>query len=363
MARRAEQLRDRIIHLADPELLLAFPTSEKVREHLRTLQHDLRGPAAILIGVCQDWQEADGSFAVEPFLPALTHLRERAESLLGRIQKLVGFRLAMLAESGPADEGLQAVIDDLGRMPRRTAARSAPTSRNGRLLLVDDDRDSRERLARGCAAGHQVTEVSGGREAAERIAENPSQFDAVLLDVVMPDMHGPQVLQRLKAEEAWRYLPVIMVTAHDVNHGDNVVVNCIARGAEDYLIRPVPPDLLRARVGACLEKKRLRDREMEHVQRIDDLLHAIIPHELVEDLKRHGRLPSVVYQDVGVLFLDIVGFTAFCQSTPAEEVVRRLNGQVLAFERITKRHGVQKIKTVGDAFMATAGLPHPCPMR
>lgn len=358
LLRKSEQFRELVAQL--PESRVAN-SNESAREALSDLSHKLRAPIAFVIDLCRDWQETEDT-PTPTRHSALVRVRERAESLITRLQKLFNFRLGLLMEHQPTDESLQAVLDDLAMTPPPDLRQISPDARNGRILLVDDERDSRERLARELRSqGHEVTEAAGGREALARIAENPARFDAVLLDVVMPDLHGPQVLQRLKAEEAWRHLPVILVTAHDVNQADNLIVQCIARGAEDYLLRPVPPDLLRARVGACLEKKRLRDREMQHLQRIDDLLHAIIPNELVEDLKLYGRLPSVVYQNVGVMFLDIVGFTKFCQETPAEEVVRRLNGQVLECERIARKHGVQKIKTVGDAFMATAGLPRPCP--
>ncbi len=125
--------------------------------------------------------------------------------------------------------------------------------------------------------------------------------------------------------------------------------------------RPIEPLLLRARVGASLEKKRLRDREISYIGRIDQLLHALFPPEVVVELKETSSIRPRRYERVGVLFLDVAGFTAFCDSRRdrPEEVVNSLQQHFLAFERIAKAHGVQKIKTIGDAFMATAGLLRP----
>jgi class 3 adenylate cyclase len=204
--------------------------------------------------------------------------------------------------------------------------------------------------------GHEVIEAGDGRAALDVLASRP--VDLILLDVQMPQLSGFEVLERLKAASAWQHIPVIMISALDQL---DAVVNCIARGAEDYLIRPCNELLLRARVGACLEKKRLRDRELMHQQRIDELLHAIFPEELVEELKETQTIRARRHDKVGVCFLDIVGFTAFCDAhrNRPEEVVDLLQRQVLAFEETVRRHGVQKIKTVGDAFLATAGLLRP----
>jgi CheY-like chemotaxis protein len=224
-------------------------------------------------------------------------------------------------------------------------------------LVVDDNRFNRDYLHDLLVQqGHTVAVAADGEEALRLLAAQP--FDLLLLDVLMPGISGFGLLERLKSSELWRHIPIIMISALE---DEKSVLNGIARGAEDYLTRPVDPGLLRARIGACLEKKRLRDREITYVTRIDQLLHAIFPPEIVVELKETASIRPRRYERVGVMFLDVVGFTAFCdtQRDHPEEVVSSLQRHTLAFERIARGHGVQKIKTVGDAFMGAAGLLRP----
>jgi DNA-binding response OmpR family regulator len=124
-----------------------------------------------------------------------------------------------------------------------------------KLLVVDDDETNRKILSgRLEAEGHRVFVAENGRHALEMIDAQP--FDLVLLDILMPAMDGYQVLQYLKSHQTLREIPVIVLSALDEIES---AVRCIEMGAEDYLTKPFNPVLLRARIGACLEKKRLRD--------------------------------------------------------------------------------------------------------
>src|SRR5262249_6090088 len=109
-------------------------------------------------------------------------------------------------------------------------------------------------------------------------------------------------------------------------------------------------------IGACLEKKRLRDREVGYLRQIHDLLHAILPAPIVAELTATGAVQPRRRDRVGILFADIVGFTSYCERHAPEEVVEHLRRLVDAFEETAALHGVQKIKTIGDSFMAAAGL-------
>jgi two-component system cell cycle response regulator len=111
--------------------------------------------------------------------------------------------------------------------------------------------------------GHRVATAENGRQALEMISLHP--FDLVLLDVIMPEMDGYEVLQRLKSHDTWRDIPVIMISALDETDS---VVRCIKLGAEDYLPKPFDPVLLNARISASLEKKWLRDRETEYLRNV-----------------------------------------------------------------------------------------------
>ena len=128
------------------------------------------------------------------------------------------------------------------------------------ILVVDDNEDNCYTLTRRLKRqGYDnVTTAGHGREALELLAARP--FDLVLLDVMMPDMNGYEVLETMKADPALRGIPVVMISALD--EADSVA-RCIEIGAEDYLAKPFDPTLLRDRVRDCLEKKRLRDSEAD----------------------------------------------------------------------------------------------------
>lgn len=138
-----------------------------------------------------------------------------------------------------------------------TATKDPAAGPRGHILVVDDLEPNRDLLLRRLARqGHTTCSAADGVEALERLAAEP--VDLVLLDLMMPRLDGFGVLEAMKASEQWREIPVIMISAAtDIE----LIVKAIAAGAADYLHKPFNPVLLRARVGACLEKKALRDRE------------------------------------------------------------------------------------------------------
>ena len=228
------------------------------------------------------------------------------------------------------------------------------------ILVVDDNDDNRYTLTRRLKRlGYEDVEVAeDGRIALEKIAARP--FDLILLDIMMPEVNGYEVLEHVKADEALRHIPVIMISAIDEIDS---VVKCITMGAEDYLSKPFNAVLLAARVGATLEKKALRDQEARHLeqlaaekQRGDDLLHAILPANAVDELIETDQVKPRRFDDVTVLFCDIVDFTRYCDEHAPEQVVAELQELVGGMEELVAKHGLEKIKTVGDAFLATAGL-------
>jgi sigma-B regulation protein RsbU (phosphoserine phosphatase) len=151
------------------------------------------------------------------------------------------------------------------------------------LLVVDDNDDNRFTLTRRLAReGYRnLTTATNGREALDLLKAKP--FDLILLDIMMPDMNGYEVLERMKAGTGLPDIPVIMISA--LNEIDSVI-RCIELGAEDYLPKPFNPTLLRARVGASLEKKRLRDAVRASLARLEQEMDAARKLQL-------GMLPLV----------------------------------------------------------------------
>jgi len=232
----------------------------------------------------------------------------------------------------------------------------------GKLLVVDDNEMNRDMLSRRLERqGHTVQSAENGRQALEMMRAAP--FDLVLLDIMMPEMNGYQVLEELKTDPALRHIPVIMISAVDEIES---VVRCIELGADDYLPKPFNPVLLKARLGASLDKKRMRDQEQAYLtqieaekKRADDLLHVILPDAVVAELKANNQVKPRRFDNVAVMFCDIVEFTGYCDQHAPEEVIPHLQKLVETFEELALTHHLQKIKTVGDAFMTTAGLLEP----
>ena len=138
------------------------------------------------------------------------------------------------------------------------------------LLIVDDNSMNRIMLSRYTKRlGYQSTLVENGRQALEKL-QNES-FDLVLLDVQMPEMDGYQVLEQMKTHPYLREIPVIMISAVDELES---TVRCIELGAQDYLPKPFSPVLLRARIAACLERKWLRDQEIDYLRQVGQVTAA-----------------------------------------------------------------------------------------
>ena len=267
--------------------------SENINPKLASLRHDLRTPIGQVLGYG------------EILLEDLRDL-ERPD-LLADVEKIhaAGMRLLALV-----DERLTSAALEPGNIPMVQVASDnhAPDEKeptdislsppdftqkesgeSGLLLIVDDSEDNRDVLARRLQKqGHWAITAPGGKEALEALAEQP--FDLVLLDIMMPDMDGYEVLSRIKNDPHTHHIPVIMISALDEMDS---VVRCIEMGAADYLPKPFNPTLLRARIGASLREKRAHDREirssdqlaesyrkLKEMERLrDDLTHMIV-HDL-----------------------------------------------------------------------------------
>jgi adenylate cyclase len=326
------------------------PTSQvdraRVNEQVRTMLRDIIGNVEML----------QQQLASDPEAELLADV--------GRIGFAARALLRLLVEHLLRDDDLPAVGTprrDVGTFVRREAPSGAgEPAPSGALLLVDDDEGNREMLSRRLLRlGHQVTTAVNGREALELLGGTP--FDLLLLDIEMPEMNGYQVLEALHADPLLRRVPVIVLSASDDAPG---VARCIEMGAEDYLPKPFDPVLLQARLTACLEKKRLRDREQMHLRQIsaeqdraERLLLNILPPAIADRLKQGEQSIADNFAEATVLFGDLVGFASLTAETPAAELVSRLNEIFSAFDQAVAELGLEKIKTIGDAYMAVGGVP------
>ena len=262
--------------------------------------------------------------------------------------------------------------------PSASGARTrSPAAAPATILVVDDDEENRELLTRRLAReGHHTLAAKGGLEALALLRDEP--VDLVLLDVMMPDLDGPTVLERLKQDPDRRHIPVLMISA--LNEIASVV-RSIELGAEDYLPKPCDVVLLRARIGACLEKKRLRDQEARHALELAEWNRTLEERvaEQVAQVERLGRLkrffsPQLAElivaggaddplrthrREITVVFLDLRGFTGFAETAEPEEVMGVLREYHEAMGQLILEHEGTLERFAGDGMMVFFNDPVP----
>ena len=325
-----------------------------------------------------------GRAVLEPVSRVVAGARALARDADARGTRELLSDLARIAEAGERLSRLLAPGDDAaGTAAARPAAAPAPEPvPAGGILVVDDDQGNRELLARRLAReGFAVHTAADGQAALDLLGGTPSPpIDLVLLDVMMPGIDGYEVLRRLKQDEALRALPVLMISALDEVQS---VVRCIELGAEDYLPKPFDPVLLRARIGACLEKKRLRDQEARQARELAEWNRTLERRvaEQVEQMERLGRLkrffspqlaelivsggaadPLKSHRvEVTVVFLDLRGFTAFAETADPEEVMGVLRDYHAEMGRLILEHEGTLERFTGDGMMVFFNDPVPVP--
>jgi len=248
------------------------------------LLHDLRTPLNQIIGYSEMLVEQAREEGQASFEHDLGKVCAASQRLLG----LINDNFESIAAPSPTPEPPTRLA------PEHRVAESPETSKvanspEGHLLVVDDNEGNRDVLSRRLARqGYSVASAVNGQNALDML--NEGSFDVVLLDIMMPELDGYEVLKRIKADDRLRHIPVIMISAFSELDS---VARCIDMGAEDYLPKPFNPTILRARVGACFEKKRSRDREvqlfeelqknyqrLQHLETLRDDLTNMIIHDL-----------------------------------------------------------------------------------
>ena len=249
------------------------------------------------------------------------------------------------------------------------------------LLVVDDNEDNLYTLTRRLdREGYtNVATATNGREALELLQARP--IDLVLLDIMMPDMNGYEVLERLKADPQLRHIPVIMISAIDEIES---VIRCVELGAEDYLSKPFNPTLLRARVGASLERKKLNDQvraqaadlaawnqnleqrvaeQLTEIERVGRLKRFLSPQiaDLVVSSGDVERVLESHRRAVTVVFCDLRGFTAFAETAEPEEVMAVLRAYHDVLGPLIYKYEGTLERFAGDGLNVLFNDPLPCP--
>jgi class 3 adenylate cyclase len=219
-----------------------------------------------------------------------------------------------------------------------------------RLLIVEDAVANIQALSAILKEkGYVISVATNGKQALAAL--DRVRPDLILLDVMMPEMDGFETCRRLKASPDWRDIPVIFLTAK-TDTAD--IVQGFELGAVDYVAKPFNAHELLARVNTHITIDRLR-RENER------LLLNILPGPIADRLKAGETRIADQFGAITVLFADIVNFTVMSSRLEAREVVDLLDKLFSQFDAAARELGVEKIKTIGDAYMAVCGLPCACP--
>jgi adenylate cyclase len=293
-------------------------------------QHDLRNVLGAMRGYAELLAED------------LTQGQEQLVAVLQRLLKAIG-----------------SATDDNTSSTARTPDIAAEP---GNILAVDDTFENLDLLSRYLSrAGHSVITASSGAEALAALTEH--KIDTVLLDLIMPGMDGSEVLQRIKANDAWRAIPVIVISGRQDMEG---IISCIEAGADDYLFKPFNPVLLQARIKAGLERKRWHDREelyRQQLERNEKFIRATfgryVSDEIVaslleqpEGLELGGNL-----QQVTILMSDIRQFSTICETLEPENVMRLLNTYLGTMSDIIMDFQGTVDEFIGDGILAIFGAP------
>lgn len=244
--------------LDETKIDIAGPGKE-LEDHSANLRHELRTPLNAIIGYSEMLLEDAIEHGLKGFIPDLEKIRSAGRKFLSFIEDIASFTRTRHKGKDPASEPsdasamIRSVITDIP--PIEEGRHYLDTINRGCLLVVDDNEINRDLMCRQLERqGHIVTAAENGRQALEIMRTRA--FDMVLLDIMMPEMSGYKVLQRLKGSDQHRDVPVIVISALD---DMDSVVRCIQIGADDYLLKPFNPVLLKARIRMCLENKRLRE--------------------------------------------------------------------------------------------------------
>jgi adenylate cyclase len=359
------------IHSGGGELLglindaLAAWKIEAGKVDFPALRQNVRGPLGGVIAVANQGITQARLAGQTAIAEDLDKILRAAQNLLNLAENADSSALAGYGNSQSPIEDALGTVAGLGSpllppSPAQDYGLSTAPMPNAKLLAVDDDALNRDMLVRRLhKLGYEVTEAADGREALARLKDG--NYDLVLLDILMPDLDGFQTLECMKADPRLMHLPVIMLTALDDVES---TVRCIEAGAEDYVPKPFSPVILRARITASLEKKRLRDQEQAFLAQLqvertksERLLLNVLPKAIAERLKAGQRTIVDSFLDSTVLFADIVGFTRISAKQSPQRTVQLLNDIFSSFDRIAEQLELEKIKTIGDAYMLVSGVP------
>lgn len=223
----------------------------------------------------------------------------------------------------------------------------------GNILIVDDAPNNLRLLSTILTQqGYEVGKALNGKIALKSVQVSPP--DLILLDINMPEMDGYEVCEQLKLDEKTRKIPVIFISALDDVFDK---VKAFSVGGVDYITKPFQNEEVFARVKTHLNIQALQNALQKEQEKSERLLLNILPQAIVEELKQHQSSQPTQFEEATFLFADIAKFTPNSSLMPPADVVKLLNQVFSTFDQLVEKHGIEKIRTIGDSYFVGAGLP------
>jgi CheY-like chemotaxis protein len=213
------------------------------------------------------------------------------------------------------------------------------------VLIVDDAVENLQVLSGLLKDKYRVKIAKNGEKAIE-LANATEKPNLILLDVVMPGMSGFEVCAQLKSDDSTKNIPVIFITALNESADET---KGFSVGGADFISKPFHPEVVLARIQTHIELQAAK-------QKSDTLLKVLLPENVVNDLINNGKHIPEIHNNVSILFFDFVGFTNMTTQMNPQVLIEELSGIFTDFDEICSKHHATRIKTIGDAYMATTGL-------
>jgi adenylate cyclase len=357
------------IHIS-AEKVKELKTQHHIQNSLTKLQEDVASPLKVIAEYCQDIVpiiEAEFVKDVQKIQKAVSII----ENIVEKFNSVSEIKTYILKNNKDKDKNQKTTLPKIDQFTSKifspqTKSIAEKNVKQGNILVVDDSDNNRELLSRQITEqGYNVFAVDNGRKAIDLI--QTGKYDLIFLDVIMPEIDGYQVLEWLQ-NSPWYYIPVIMISALDEIDS---IVKCIEMGAEDYLHKPFNPVLLKARIKPCLEKKKLRDKDLENLSKAyseleqkNNLLRKIFGRYLSEEIV-NSLLENPLNLHLGgerktitILTSDLRGFTSISEILSPEQVLKILNFYFKHMADIIATYQGTIDKFMGDGILVLFGAPN-----